>query len=547
MLELDIIPLKGLFSSDDELKLKIVYVKNNSQQKVVINVTHLNEVVFKDECLLEFVDGICIYKLDKLIPNRGYGITIEIDNNIATTAFEIYDTWTKVPRYGFLSDFSPSSLNNEKYLDTLLKLHINIVQYYDWMYQHNDLIAKEEPFIDLMGRELSQKVVKQKVIKCNSAGMKSIAYGAIYGASNAFYEEHLEWAFYNSNQEPIRFIDVFTIMNFTSDSPWRNHIINEYKKAIREIGFSGIHMDTYGFPKVAKDFFGKVIHLEDYFLSLINETKKELESENLASDLIFNNVGAWPVNKTYNANQSAIYIEIWDPFTTYNNVMELIKYVKSLTTEKQLIISAYLKPYYKKDSEGALSAHKLLSAVIYASGASHLIMGDDQKVLRTGYYCDNGELAENDFEEIRRYYDFNAMYGEILYDTELIDVSFTHTKGDNIEYKISNSKWSPTAIEGNILTIIKEKKKRKIIHLINLSSSKSVEWNIEQPKQKTKKNINIEFITLNEIQDIYICSPDHNVISIPIDYHLEFTDRGNKINFIVDKLDNWSMIVINEK
>ena len=547
MRDFDIYPLKGLFDGEEELLFKIVYDMNESHKKATIKVFHLNEIVFVDECVLEFVNGVCIYYMDKLLNNRGYGLTIEIDNNIAMTAFELYDSWISIPRYGFLSDFSPKDLMDEKYLETLLKLHINVVQYYDWMYQHNDLIAKEEPFIDLMGRKLSQKVVKEKVKKCKLAGIKNIAYGAIYGASNAFYEKHKKWAFYNSNQEPITFIDVFTIMNFTSDSPWRNHLIREYKKAITEIGFDGIHMDTYGYPKVAQDYQGKIIRLDDHFSSLINAVKSELEAENLSSDLIFNNVGAWPINKTYDANQSALYIEIWDPYTTYNNVMNLIKYVKTLTIEKQLIISAYLKPYFNKNSAGAVSAHKLISAVIYASGASHLIMGDTQKVLRTGYYCDNGELNESDFSEIRKYYDFNAMYGEILYDNKLIDVSFTHTKGDNIEYKFGNVKWSPIATKGNILTIIKEKNKQKIIHLINLTSSKSIDWNIEQPLQQIQNNIEVELLTLNEINDIYVCSPDQNVLSKSIDYKVKAMERGNIISFSVDELKYWSMIVINEK
>lgn len=547
MRNFEVFPLKGLFNNNEDYIFKIMYDSNEFKKNAVIKVFHLNEIVFVDECILEFIGGTSIYHVCKLTPNRGYGLTVEIDDEMVITAFESYDAWTTVPRYAFLSDFAPDDINNERYLDTLLKLHINVVQYYDWMYQHNDLIAKEEPFIDLMGRQLSQKVVKEKVKTCKLAGIKNIAYGAIYGASNEFYEDHKEWAFYNDNEEPIRFIDVFTIMNFTNESSWRNHLINEYKKAIREIGFDGIHMDTYGYPKVAKDYQGNVIRLDEHFSSLINEVKKELETDNLASDLIFNNVGAWPINKTYHAKQSALYIEIWDPFTTYNNLMDLIKYVKTLTTNKQLIIAAYLKPYFKANCVGALSAHKLLSAVIYATGASHLIMGEAQKVLRTGYYCDYGELNDSDFNEIRKYYDFNAMYGEILYDSELIDVSFTHAKGDNIEYKFLNVKWSPTATGGNVLTIIKEKDKQKVIHLINMTSSISIEWNIEQPDQNVIKNIEVVFITLSDIENIYICSPDLQVISKSVEFQSEKVNNGNKITIKIDKLRYWSMIIINEK
>ena len=38
-------------------------------------------------------------------------------------------------------------------------------------------------------------------------------------------------------------INTFYYMDI--DSPWRDHLIHEYQRAVTEVGFDGIHMDTY--------------------------------------------------------------------------------------------------------------------------------------------------------------------------------------------------------------------------------------------------------------------------------------------------------------
>lgn len=81
-------------------------------------------------------------------------------------------------------------------------------------------------------------------------GMKTLGYGAVYAASESYYREHPEQALYTSCGEPFRFIDIFYIMNIKNDNPWHYHIIEEYAEAVKKAGFDGIHMDTYGFPRL---------------------------------------------------------------------------------------------------------------------------------------------------------------------------------------------------------------------------------------------------------------------------------------------------------
>lgn len=547
MNQIDVYPLKGMFSPSDIIILQVELTDAERKTEVIVEVFDLFEKVYSSIHNLDFYCGIAKIEIPPMKENRGYGVLIKIGSLLATTSFEIYDDWKKIPRYGFLSDFTTENIDRHEYLKTFLKLHINVVQYYDWMYQHNDLVSNTDEFIDLMGRTLNQKTVKNRISMLNKHNIRSIAYGAIYGASNKFYNNHKDWAFYNNRSEPIRFIDVFTIMNFTRNSPWHNYIINEYKKAIESFGFDGIHMDTYGYPKIARDFNGNVIHLDKHFNELINDTKKTLEENNLSNDLIFNNVGSWPVETTYKANQSALYIEVWDPISKYSDLVHLVRRVKSLTKNKQLIISAYLKPYYEFDRMESTISHKLLSAVLYSEGAHHLIMGEEKKALRTGYYCDYGTLSDEQFNEVRKYYDFNSRYSILLYDEHLEDKTLTHTKGDNEEYVFPDEIISVTPERGKIFVSIKETKKRKIIHFINLIGQTETVWNEQKNLPIRATNIEVNVLVLQDVIGVYLASPDNNHGMVSLKYETFESPNGSVIKFTIKSVEIWSMVLIQLK
>ena len=135
--------------------------------------------------------------------------------------------------------------------------------------------------------------VENKIHLCKQAGMLPQAYGAVYAASKKYYSAHKDIALYTSEDKPQNLGEWFFIMNISEESPWRRHILGEFEKSIDELGFSGIHMDTYGFPKTAYSKLNgkrKLEKLNEQFPSLINDTKKMLESKMNESALTFNAV-----------------------------------------------------------------------------------------------------------------------------------------------------------------------------------------------------------------------------------------------------------------
>lgn len=160
-------------------------------------------------------------------------------------------------------------------------MHLNVIQFYDWMYRHDEFYPESDIYTDIMGRKGSMTAVAKKIEGVHACGAKAIAYGAVYGAES-FQEEHPECSYRYDNGEPMIFIDKIWLMDIHRGTAWRKRILQEYGKAL-EKGFDGVHMDQYGDPKEALILEnGKYVirDLADDFGDLINETKKNTRKNN---------------------------------------------------------------------------------------------------------------------------------------------------------------------------------------------------------------------------------------------------------------------------
>ena len=83
------------------------------------------------------------------------------------TAFDIAEDMNASLRYGFLSDFGERDIDSEA-VSWLRKLHINVIQYYDWSYRHDDLVSKEQQYTDMMGKKISMDTVRKKIREAGS-------------------------------------------------------------------------------------------------------------------------------------------------------------------------------------------------------------------------------------------------------------------------------------------------------------------------------------------------------------------------------------------
>ena len=151
---------------------------------------------------------------------------------------------------------------------------------------------------------------------------------------------------------------------------------------MEEMGFDGIHMDTYGFPKTAYSHLREppeLVRLDEELPSLIRQARQSLTAAGKTPYLVFNNVGNWPVYSTADAPQDAVYIEVWSPYERYFQIAQLIQEAKMLAgREKPIILAAYLKPFREENREAAMAAAQILTAAIVSNGAYHLLLGENK-------------------------------------------------------------------------------------------------------------------------------------------------------------------------
>jgi len=465
---------------------------------------------------------------------------------IATTAFDVARHWSVAPRYGFLSDFKPS--DTAEAVAGMNRLHLNVIQYYDWMYTHYQYFAPTEEFVDPLGRSTSHRVVQERVDACHQHGMACLAYGSLYGGEKPVAEAHPEWLLYDGNGNPHNLIDLFYIQNFDRGCGWRDMILGQYEQALERLGFDGIHIDQYGLPRKAlyrpRDGEEQVVDVAEAFPGFIVEAGARARRLRPDGGNIFNCVNNWPVELVAPLKaDAATYIEVWSPNDTYRDLHELVKNARTLGPHKQVILSAYLLPFNATHGSptGRLEALRLATAAIYGSGGFHLLLGEGDGVLTEAYYPTYGRQTAEEAAVVQHYYDFITAYGELLHDRQMHDVSFVWDGGsDETQYE-SPVPCSPAGQAGTVWTIQHEKAGRRVLSLINLMGLEHARWNASQQVPTPVDGIQIRLRVHTPVRAVWCASPDDG--GAPIRLEVEPTPDGRPyVQFRVPRLAYWNLL-----
>ncbi|OMD07141.1 hypothetical protein BJP50_09765 [Paenibacillus odorifer] len=487
----------------------------------------------------------------------GYGVkaTVFYDKfavSTAYTSYDIADHWSRAPRYGFLSDFRKEESEELRDVESMNKFHLNVIQFYDWMYRHDDLVPHQDEFLDPMGRMISYKVVREKLTALHDRGMAALAYGAVYASLKDFLQARPEWGLYNRQGEPFQLIDLFYIMDITPGSPWTDHIVEQFRQAVK-VGFDGIHMDQYGFPKKGiRRVEGReeLVDLAECYPALIDRTSAAVKEIKAEAGVIFNNVGNYPISKTASSDQEALYIEVWPPIVRLRELKGLIDNARSLDKDKPIILSAYLPSFYPRaghDKEWAENGALLTMASIFASGGYHLLLGEDNGMLTMPYYPDYAVMRPEFVVEVRRYYDFIVRFGTLIHNTQLEDVSYTYTAGVNTEITFEGRvPFAPNGDIDSVWTIIKRMQGYHILQLINLVGLEDDYWEHGKKKRpETQDGVVCTLLIEQPIECIYTASPDDcNQEVCFLDYEIVPHGQGLAARFKLPPLKVWSMVVI---
>lgn len=464
--------------------------------------------------------------------NVAYGVEAELflRGKICARVSTAVNIGEQAVRYGFLSDFLQE---DETDVEALAKYHIDHVQFYDWSYRHDTLMPPTDHYTDMMGKCNSLSAIQAKIAACHARGMLAMAYGAVYAASKPFWDKHADWGLYAGVDRPMVFINTFYYMDI--ESPWREHLLGQYVDAVERGNFDGIHMDTYGEPKRALNASGEWRDLETSLPSLIADADAALREAGYTPHLIFNNVGAWPVEATRSQPMDAVYLELWPPMDRLRHIRDAVRLAEPGC--KPVVLAAYPAPFRTDGPEHALYGELIASFVIAIFGATQLFLGEKDAVATQGYYADYKKLEPWQAERIKAYQDFFVRYQELLLDRSLRDVSMTHSGWDNQEYRC-DAPYSVDGEAGKLWFTFRESGDRKLIGMINLCGVSNDCWNRGKEKPIPQENIVIRVLLTHPVHNAWFATPDTGLgTPQPLACRCTEADLGVEATVVVPRLD----------
>lgn len=408
---LDFYPSQGSLAPGELVTFLIELESPTSQAATVrISIQHLLEMTIVIEKSVALIRGEQTIQMQWILSNQlaGYSAQLEVATKDTTahasTAFDVLTNWTDFPRYGFLTDFSASRTDPETALKELTRFHLNGLQFYDWQYRHDQLLAPTDDYIDPLGRAMSLTTVRKLVDAAHKHGMAAMPYLAVYAASADFWNQHLDWALYDEKGNPIPFGENFLgLMNPAKDSPWSSHLLAEGSRTLQAIPFDGLHIDQYGEPKQVWDAKHQPVDLPQAFAQFIQAA----DGQHPDKAILFNAVGNWPIEALAAAPLDVMYIEVWPPSVEYRQLAEIVLNAVRLSHGKPVIIALYLPSKHPDNN-------LLADAVILACGGMRIELGESTRLLSDPYFPKHEAISPKLQSQLRSFYDFAVRNGEWL-------------------------------------------------------------------------------------------------------------------------------------
>ncbi|HZQ05641.1 MAG TPA: glycoside hydrolase family 66 protein [Anaerolineae bacterium] len=473
---------------------------------------------------------------------RGYGVEIHVIDRRkqllarTTTALDVCSDWTLAPRYGFLSDFAPDERDTAARLAALSRYHINALQFYDWMYRHDTLIPPTLVFQDALGRTLSLETIQVKLRLAQEYGMRTLAYTAIYAASPNFWRAHRAWGLFDAQGKPYMLGDFLNIMNL-ANSAWATHFQRECQRAI-ELGFDGIHLDQYGYPRLGYDSEGARVNVERALTPFLDGVQEAIGKR----PTVFNAVNGWGLEAAAQSQVAPLYIEVWSPNDTYRDVREIILHARRLRNGRSPVLAAYINAFLSPDDKvrrGAGNALRLLTAAIYLNGGSQIVLGEKNGVLCDPYFPKYAHLTPATARALRADYDFISRYAEYFFDPAWRDVSTTRVGGINEEIRLDVPRYGPFAEEDSLWTIVRERKEEMTLGLVNLCGIRA-RWNEAKPKPRALDELKVTLRAPRRIGHAYYLTPGQSGRAA----RLPLKQSNGAARLTIPRLDMWGLLLL---
>jgi dextranase len=405
-------------------------------------------------------------------PEGGYGVEFASGDALARTAVEVAADERARLRYGFVVDYSPGR-DLGAVSDTVRRLHLTGVQFYDWAYRHADLLGGGEDYRDALGQPISLQTVRDLIHTVRSVGSRAMGYAAVYAAGPAEWDAWKHDAVLTATGEPYALGDFLFLVD-PAAVDWLESFTGQLARAAKELGFDGFHLDQYGYPKRAVRADGEIIDIASSFSTLIDGVRAALPE----AHLVFNNVNDFPTWVTARSPQDAVYIEVWPPQVTLDSLAWVVSRARSVAEGKPIVIAAYQHVYDSAAAPAADLATEFTMATLFSHGATHLLAGEADRILVDPYYVRNHVIEASTERMLARWYDFLVEHDELLVDPTIVDVTSAYAGQYNDDCDVSFGSFdvTETAVAGAVWRRVTAAGDRLVVHLINLTGQTDTLW-----------------------------------------------------------------------
>ncbi|MEY9951538.1 glycoside hydrolase family 66 protein [Leifsonia sp. EB34] len=407
----------------------------------------------------------------------GYGVEWTDGTLLLRTAVQVAGADTSRLRYGFTVDYAPDR-DPRGLVDTVRRLHLTDVQFYDWAYRHADLLGGGEHYEDALGQPVSLATVRRLVDAVHTAGARALGYAAVYAVGPQEWDGWKQWALLDAAGEPYALGDFLFIVD-PAAVPWLSHFRGELTAGVATVGFDGFHLDQYGYPKHARRADGRTVEVARSFDTMIGGVRDALPD----AHLVFNNVNDFPTWTTAASPQDAVYIEAWDPHLTLGSLASVVTRARAAGGDKPIAIAAYQHVYDSAPAAAADRATAFTMATLFSHGATQLLAGEADRILVDPYYVRNHVVEDSTAALLRRWYDFMVEHDELLFDPAIVDVtgSYAGPYNDDLDVSYADVEVAGEPVAGAVWRRVVQTKHGLVVHLINLAGQPDTLW--DGPKE----------------------------------------------------------------
>lgn len=303
----------------------------------------------------------------------GYLVSITAGVSTAATAIDVSSNWTHFPRMGYLTSYpsgtTPAAANAD--IATLAReYHINAVQFYDWMWRHENPVQKNpdgslpSTWTAWNGDVISPAAVKTYISAAHNHSVAAMPYSMSYAALQNYQtvsgvspswgldyaSTGAPWAFEMKPNQPNTNLYIFNPAN----PSWQSYITAKYVDQVNSMGFDGAHLDQLGNWGAMTDTSGNPVDLQAGLASLVAAARTALNTTS-SKVLGFNAVDGFAGDNVASGQRTDyLYSELWDNHETYSTIKTYLDTQKAESNSIPSVIAAY--PNTKNDSGPAYEA-----------------------------------------------------------------------------------------------------------------------------------------------------------------------------------------------